>query len=145
MDIHILNNNCNNLTDVSEDIKQVTCFQCLKEYFPKYNFSYGFINEDIKVIQIRNKKAKIAEAKVTITKKPFPLFIFDVWVHYRHRRKGLARIMMRKIMLEEGPPILLRAYQFGKNSKCGNKDLIKFYESLGFVELNTDNKMLWKI
>lgn len=133
--------------DINDKIKNVTCFSCLKEIFPEYTFDYNVSKDKPgrKNFSIYHLQDKIANVDFIVSTSSFPSFIQNLWVHSKYRNKGLATIMMRKIMSIEDPPIQLKAEPYGEDKENSLEEdrLILFYKNLGFEKVPINKNMIW--
>lgn len=130
-------------------LPQVNCWDCIDRQFSDFDFRFKneiYEKEKIARVEVFHKEEKIASLKCFSAISFMPT-VMDVWVRPDFRKRGIATVMMKKIMFKVGPPLQLKSEPFKETENeiegLDSKALDRFYENLGFSHLTNPKMMLW--
>ena len=84
-------------------------------------------------------KQEIAHITTCTTQGSVYLQILGLYVESNHRKQGLARRLVEHILEKADRIVMLRVCSYADES-MSDEQLIKFYQSIGFVQMPNRNK-----
>jgi GNAT superfamily N-acetyltransferase len=79
---------------------------------------------------------------VVLLQKKYGLTLYDLHIAESHRRKGLAKALVNKVIEKQGSnDLFVRATPYNDQPMPKDK-LVEFYENLGFTEFGNEGRMV---